>query len=822
MIAVAVFVGAAAIGHAAVGSFIGAGHPPEYYRAQFAPAVLLACGHGFVNPTDGAAATASGSGFDALSAFLDQQRNSLECSELPASFTGEPLNLFQDTHRYLMMLATAVWMVTGISWPALTIVSALMAGVTAALVYLLARTGMGRVLALAIAAFWITSPVQLEQLPHLRDYAKAPFFLFTLCAVAWIALTRASRRRTVGALAIMGAILGFGFGFRTDVVSYLPFVLLAVLAFRPQLDRSDLATRGLAAGAAVAAFLVAASPILLAFQSADNLAHVALLGLTDPSRDWLQLRDAPYSYGYLYHDGYVATVTAAYSERLETSTSPLLLGTSDYTKWSDEYYRRLITAFPGDTLVRAWAAVLGVFQLPFHQVNIARPMWIDPAMDAIFRYRGSLLSWLTVLPPFVAATIVAVGTSAVSLRLFGVLLLFGIIVPGMTAIQFHERHVFHLEILPALTYGCLFHFVWTMLRRQGRPRPAAAPMLIRATLVAIGLAAFVVVPVVAARAHQAGNVTALFMAYESAEVDTIAPTQELHPDGQVLLAADLDAFDQPPHFVDTNVLTIAVSGDRCDSAAVPLTLRYRVVPPFTDLTRRTIVPVPAAGSGATRLVFPVYTLGVRSPGRESLSFAGVEVAAADEPCIQSLSRFKKPQDFPLILESVLLPDWRQRPLYEALRELEPRSDDWRTENYSIPDGLRPGGRRLLQLAPENAPVTYRSPQVRNLNEREIEIRGGADSSAAYLLSWADTPRAKGSVFYVEGDLVEGGLTAGIQAKEQWVQQVSIVRPGRFRVAIQVEEAGSYGAVLANNQQQGLHSRITITRYGWLPPAAPSP
>ncbi len=68
----------------------------------------------------------------------------------------------------------------------------------------------------------MTSPLQFSQLPHLRDYSKAPFFMFTLCAVAWIALTRASRGRTVTALAIIGAVLGVGFGFRTDVVSYLP------------------------------------------------------------------------------------------------------------------------------------------------------------------------------------------------------------------------------------------------------------------------------------------------------------------------------------------------------------------------------------------------------------------------------------------------------------------------------------------------------------------------------------------------------------------------------------------------------------------------
>ena len=254
--------------------------------------MLLACGHGYVNPPT-PSSSGPALGFEALSAFLGQQRDSLDCREVPASFTGEPPRLWQRNYRYLLMSAAAVWRMTGVSWPALSMLSATLAAVTAALVYLLARTSMGRVLSLAITALMIGSPLQLAQLPHLRDYAKAPFFMFMLCAVAWIALTRASRGRTAMALAITGAVLGLGFGFRTDVASYLLFVLVAVLAFRPGFDRTDLITRGLAAASAVIAFVMVASPILKVYQSSDTIAHWAVLGLSDPSRGSLGLRETP-------------------------------------------------------------------------------------------------------------------------------------------------------------------------------------------------------------------------------------------------------------------------------------------------------------------------------------------------------------------------------------------------------------------------------------------------------------------------------------------------------------------------------------------------
>jgi len=818
IISVAVFVAAFAAARVAVGGFISAGNQPQYYQGEFAPAALMACGHGFVNPR----LQSPAAGFEALISFLSQQRDSLQCSELPPSFTSEPPNLFQGTHRYLMMLATAVWMVTGVSWSALSIISAMLAAVTAALVYLLARTSMGRVLAFAITAIWIMSPLQLEQLPHLRDYAKAPFFMFTLCAVAWIALTRASRGRTVAALAIVGAVLGLGFGFRTDVVSYLPFVLLAVLAFRPDFDRTDLGTRGLAAAAAMAAFMVVASPILAAYQRADNVAHVAMLGLSDPSREWLGLREAPYSFGYLYHDGYLATVIAGYSERLGTLSTPLNLATPDYTKWSDEYYRLLIMTFTGDVLIRAWAAVLAVLQLPFHPVNGLRPAWIDPSLDAMFQVRGALLSWLGALSPFVAASILAIGTSVVSMRLFGLLVLFAVIVPGMTSLQFQYRHVFHLEVLSLFIYGCLLHFVWKVLRRQKELRPPSIHTAVRATAVATGLAAFVVVPIVAARAYQERNVTKLFASYLSAESERIDVAGTPLPEGQVLLAVPLDASEHPAHFVDTNVLSIAVGGEQCDSDRVPLKLQYRAIVPTMDFTRQTIVPVPAANGASTRLLFPVYSSGARSRDLESLRFAGVELAATDEPCIQSLALFKNPETFPLLLESQLLPQWRQLPLYESLRQLESSSYDSQLAEYAVPPKLRPGRRWRSQLLAENSVPTYRSKQVRRLDERGIEIRGNADTKAAYLLTWPYQSRPKGSVFFVEGELFEGGLTVGIQQKEQWVVNLNVLQPGRFRVALQVEETGDYGAVLANIMLRGLYARMNISRYGWLLPPASSP
>jgi hypothetical protein len=249
---------------------------------------------------------------------------------------------------------------------------------------------------------------------------------------------------------------------------------------------------------------------------------------------------------------------------------------------------------------------------------------------------------------------------------------------------------------------------------------------------------------------------------------------------------------------------------------VSLRFVYHADPPYLDFSRSAAVPVPQSPADTTTLVLPVYSLGERSSS-DALRFVGVELPVDQHPCLQSIARFREPWRFPLLLESLLLPDWRARPKYEMLRRVETSAAEWRTEYYSVPAALMTGRRWLARLEKITEAPTFRSPQVRQLDAEGIEVRGRAASNAAYLVSWPYAGRARGSAFFAEGDVIDGGVTIGIQQNEQWVHQINVSRPGRFRAVIRVDSDGTYGAVLANHQLRGLYNRTTITRYGWLPP-----
>lgn len=807
-IAIAVMVIAGLSGTMAVRAFVAHGNSPVYYQDQFAPAVLSACGLGFRNPP------IDHPGFEGLAAFLAQRQGSLDCASLPSTFVGADAGPFQLAHRYLLGLVAAVWGLLGVSWSSIAWISGAFFGVAVGLSYLFFRVGATTAIALPLSLLWASSPLHLSQLPQLRDYAKAPFFVFMLCMTCWAATSRASRATTIGAMAMTGVILGLGFGIRTDAAIYLPLVLVTLLFFRPEPTRPDVVTRVAAAAAAIACFLITASPILRVYQSANSFAHVALLGLTDQSRDWLQLQPAPYSYGYLYDDGYVATAVAARVERAHDVERPVLLSSPESIQYANEYYGRLLRTFPGDVLTRAWAAVRGALALPFLASNGQAPAWTPPVLARPFAWRDQLLSWAAIISPLLVAVVVVVMLGGVSARLGLLAVIMTALLAGTTSVQFHDRHIFQLEILPLWAFGAAVTAGWALVRRGTTPR---APIVWRRALATAALLALVVVvPVSAARRYQQGEASALFASYESAATEPVTTVMASSTDPlRVTVLTQWRSTAHARRFVDSDVLVLELGGGQCDVDAVAVTYRYRATLPYSDLTRNTVVPI-AARETPTRVFFPVYTLGDRM-GSDALSFVGLELLAAQAPCLLSVRRFARPEEFPVLIETVLDPDWRRQALHESLQQLESPAEQRATGSYGRPEGLLPRRSELPRLQAVGGAPSYRSPLVTMVTPVALEFRGTPGTPSAYLVSWAPEWHAAGSLLFVEGEIAEGGLTLGLQRDEHWVEQLNVDRTGPFRATIRVDSDGPYAVILANHLTRSRRQRASVTRYGWLPP-----
>jgi hypothetical protein len=252
-----------------------------------------------------------------------------------------------------------------------------------------------------------------------------------------------------------------------------------------------------------------------------------------------------------------------------------------------------------------------------------------------------------------------------------------VVLAGYPAVQFHERHFFHLELLSLLMLGviCSSVAVWFRDRSSavasrtgsGRARAAAA----RIALVILAVAAIVAVPLALLRAYQQRTAAALLTSYEQARVIPVPLSGEPAADGNVRIAdaaAVLPAYTHA-RSMRSEQLVVETANDACSADRVTVIFKYAGMPASLDYSRTFDVPVVRARAG-TRLFFTVYHSGASSPPPHRFVFTGIEVPASQRACIGRVARFAEPDSFPLLIPAILVPGWRALPLHQTLNRLE--------------------------------------------------------------------------------------------------------------------------------------------------------
>ena len=214
LIVAALFVAGALIAHATLRDFRAAGMQPSFYQGNFEPAVMMACGRGFVTTTFQAVPAS-------LQDFLHLKRNDFRCADLPANLPRVRVT-WNGTWFYLYGTTAMIWRVTGISWTALDGLVVVMGGVTTAALYGSFRLVTWQWLASVMALVMTLAPANRVYFSYLRDYSKAPFVLVATFMLGLLVVRPMTRSRTIGVAALFGAIVGLGYGFRTDLMIMLP------------------------------------------------------------------------------------------------------------------------------------------------------------------------------------------------------------------------------------------------------------------------------------------------------------------------------------------------------------------------------------------------------------------------------------------------------------------------------------------------------------------------------------------------------------------------------------------------------------------------
>jgi hypothetical protein len=631
LIALLLFIGAATGGLSYWKHIVAAGQP-FYYQNYFEPAVMIGCGKGFV---------VARPQVPAMVPFLWRQADHFSCDAIaPDAPLGTEDMFQQGSWRYLMLAVGFTWRLFGVSWSALGPLFAAFFGATIAAVYAVFRLGMTPALAVAGALVLRFSDLHLKYFPVLRDYTKAPFTLALIFLLGLLVTRRATRKGALSIAAAYGAVAGIGYGFRTDFIAYLPPLFVALFAF---LDGGTLRNMRLklATGAlCMATFIVAASPVLSSLDKSRSGCqwHVVLLGLAKQFAAPLGVETAPYEVAREYLDEFAYTTVTSYAARVQPRIGHIEYCEAGYGRATRAYLWDVIKRFPADVIVRAYASVLRIVELPFAE----RPDRDDsadtpPARDAR-HVRGLAL---------VAAAIV---TATVRDRRVGIFLLFFLLYfGGLPSIQFDARHYFYLEFVTWWAAGFLVQAAVDQVRpAMGTDRwRADARSVARAALTLAVCFVLLAAMLWAARWYQQTAARSLLAAYLAA------------PRSELSVRASPDESELPvrasPHTdpETADFVVVDLNPSRCGEHA---TVAFR----YDERTRRAysrVFEVPRGdGSGLTHIFMPIYD-----------GFRRLEFDDSARGCIEGVYRVREPERFPLLLEVVLPPGWRRMPLYQRLR-----------------------------------------------------------------------------------------------------------------------------------------------------------
>jgi len=652
------------------------GGTPQFYQQYFAPAVMSACGRGYINPYGVQTP-------QQLSDFLTLKLDTFSCDYLPVNLLTSPLDKFQEVEQYLMGTVAFFWRLFGISWKALTPLYGIFYGATIAISYGIFRLGMKRVLAVIGSLLLTVSALHLINLPHLRDYSKAPFILAVVLIMGYMVKQPLKQSMLLGLAAACGTVLGFGFGFRMDLLICIPAFIGTVLIFLPR--RTNAKNRLQIVAVFVACFFIAGLPIISTLSGGGNTFHVILLGFMSPFDKTLGVEKSPlYEWGYLYDDGFMKVMLDSYSYRIHHNHVPLQLDTREYEQAGLQYFLDILNNFPADMLTRVYAASLKIlrmsFNLPFdpnkinhnYDTNIIKLL----LLNSYHWYYNILTNFQPVIYLIVVTALLMFSARSLRIAIFS--LLFIIYFAGYPALQFDLRHYFHLEFISLWALGFVLQQAFQLINRNSltrhqfwtiiyQPRRWWNSSVQRSIAFALAACFFLTSPLYALRWYQYHHLGNLFKSYSTAEMEQLTLAHTSLDENKVLIQglnfAQIDPLAQKR--IKTEYLVAEFAQTQCKNLKIEATFRYESNIKFINFSREIYINLgtPDNVENTTRVFFPIYYANWSK-------FQGIEMARENANCITALYRVKNLSQFPLLLNLTLPQNWETLTRYQVIKHLE--------------------------------------------------------------------------------------------------------------------------------------------------------
>ncbi len=762
--------------------------PPQFYQGEFAPAVLEACGKGFVVPrrlVD----------IPGLEDFLQLKKATFSCDQIPSEFEQTGLNKLQESSRYLMGLVSLNWRLTEVSWNALLPLYALFFGLSSVAVYGVFRLGMRKPLAAFLAILFLLSPLQLNNLPHLRDYAKAPFIIAIVLLLGLLVKYPFKPIKTVMIGLIAGAVLGTGIGFRMDLLIFIPAVLITLTAFTPSGFAKDMKVRLVAMSAFAIAFIALGWPILTSMSGGGNTFHVILLGLFSPFDQPLNIQHAEvYEWGYWYNDAYLSQFLNSYAHRQWETSLPMQLSAPAYEQAGMAYYVEILKHFPSDIVTRILASAWKLAQFTGYE---SHSPWI-----------GKISLFLLLMSIFIIVS--------VNLRWVIFLTITIIFLLGYPSLQFAERHYFPLQFVSLFFIG--FFLQQLLVIRNKLPirfSETAAKNVWWFSFLLLILSGLYF----GLRMYQEVGLRNLLIKYQQLPFSNRKISVFKNSDDTVQLRPFLesDSLGQDTFPLRTEYWGLEIDGDKCQQSQLNVRIRFRYSDPYYDASRFITIDMKTP----VRYLFHTYSsIGSQYGAYSGISeFDGIEVTEEDFACIKNFGELDGFEQMPLLMNLTFREGWEKSALYQTIGR-DSLNNKMRRSGvtlFSFPETLavtkKQADELLSHITKSYVRVSIIDTQI-TATDGVFEFNGETPSAYAYAMQLSEEKSSGESYLVAEGELYEGGITLGLLKDSQWSGQTNITTPGKFKIVMK-PDAGDYTAMLAHNVPNEKFNHFKLTKLGWV-------
>lgn len=392
---------------------------------------------------------------------------------------------------YLTLLYGQIWRFFGVTWMATYYVVGLTGALTFLVLYGCARPFVPAGVAALVGFAFLICPMTLASILTPRDFMKVPFVIGVTALLIWSAAKSRRVRSFLGFACAVGVAVGIGYGFRPDLLLFLPLAVIVITGIvRLELGSAEanFFRRAVVRLAAVACFLASFGiagwlPVLndyLAHPYDKDIGfHILTMGQEGTHNSSLfQDHPAGGMYGFrntITSDVPVILRVVEYAQRHDGAVVSFETG-GPYWSYAKQYYLRLVSLIPADLLSDGIGAFVNLMTAPaslrFRPPEPNRYRADIPWQEAYRFASGSFLYKLPALKvdrlyqkisdlplalifccnliiSFLFFCIIAIKTS---FRAFLVTLICLGSLICVTSLDFEMRHMFYLYAVPLIAW----------------------------------------------------------------------------------------------------------------------------------------------------------------------------------------------------------------------------------------------------------------------------------------------------------------------------------------------------------------------------------